>query len=349
MKLINFDKKQGVLKVLPENVDDVWTLGQVLDSGDVIASKTTRKIKLEGDRKNEVVKKTVFLKLEVERAEFSEGALRISGKIVDGPEDIPRGQYHTITSEPQTDLEITKQRWLSYQMQRVEEAAQAEPPKILVCVFDRDESTFARMTKAGYEVVLRMKGDVQKKQFDNQGSGNFYDDIIKQLSEYSDRFGIDKVILASPAFWKDELMKRLKNPVLKKQIILGTVSTADENGVKEALKRPETREALRQERTAKEIQLVEDVLTGISKGSAVAYGNDEVVNAAQAGAVSKLLVSEAMISKLREEQNFEGLEQTMHAVDDSQGDIVIISKSHDGGKKLDGLGGIAAILRYRLS
>ena len=36
-------------------------------------------------------------------------------------------------------------------------------------------------------------------------------------------------------------------------------------------------------------------------------------------------------------------------VDSEKGDIPIINSKNDAGKKLDGLGGIAAILRYKLN
>ena len=39
----------------------------------------------------------------------------------------------------------------------------------------------------------------------------------------------------------------------------------------------------------------------------------------------------------------------MRNVDKSKGDIMIISSEHEAGKKLNGLGGIAAILRYKLN
>jgi protein pelota len=39
----------------------------------------------------------------------------------------------------------------------------------------------------------------------------------------------------------------------------------------------------------------------------------------------------------------------MKTVDNTKGDILIISSEHEAGKKLDGLGGIAAILRFKLN
>ena len=37
----------------------------------------------------------------------------------------------------------------------------------------------------------------------------------------------------------------------------------------------------------------------------------------------------------------------MREADSTQADVYIVSSEHDGGKTLDGLGGIAALLRYR--
>ncbi len=39
----------------------------------------------------------------------------------------------------------------------------------------------------------------------------------------------------------------------------------------------------------------------------------------------------------------------MKVVDSTKGEIHIVSTEHEGGKKLDGIGGIAGILRYKLS
>ena len=49
------------------------------------------------------------------------------------------------------------------------------------------------------------------------------------------------------------------------------------------------------------------------------------------------------------EGKFEELDGIIKIVDSSKGDIHIINSKNDAGKKLDGLGGIAAILRYKLN
>ncbi len=347
MKIIRQELKNNLMEVVPEHADDLWTLSQVIDPGDEVSGKTIRKIKLEGDRRSEIIKKTIFLKLTVEKVELEGAELRVNGKIVEGPEDIARGSFHTFGVESGFAITIVK-HWLSFQLQRIKEAAETPPPQVIVCVFDREDAVIAKLSKTGHDVLSRLHGDVASKRMETKTPKNFFADIVAQLQAYLLRFPVEKIILASPAFWKDELLKEMKDPQLKRKIILATVASADENGIVEALKRPETQEALRQDRAAHELKLVEEVLTGISKGSAVAYGLAEVTLAADAGAIATLLVSDGLISRTRSDGTFRAVETVLRTVDSAGGAVIIVSSTHDGGKKLDGLGGIAAILRYRL-
>ncbi|MDP6600013.1 MAG: mRNA surveillance protein Pelota, partial [Candidatus Woesearchaeota archaeon] len=63
----------------------------------------------------------------------------------------------------------------------------------------------------------------------------------------------------------------------------------------------------------------------------------------------KLLITDSFIQKRRNENKYEEIEETMRTVDSTKGDILIIRSEHEAGKKLDGLGGIAAILRFKLN
>ena len=68
------------------------------------------------------------------------------------------------------------------------------------------------MKRYGYEYLSGMKGDVAKK--DEPAPHilkNFYAEIIKQLQDYVQRYTISQVIIAGPAFWKQELQNELKD------------------------------------------------------------------------------------------------------------------------------------------
>jgi protein pelota len=205
------------------------------------------------------------------------------------------------------------------------------------------------MTRSGAEILSHIEGEVEKKRTGIKAKTSFYEEIIKLLEQYDERYKLDFIILASPSFWKEELFKVLKNDALRKKIIQATCSSVDERAIDEVLKREEVQTALRQERAAKEMVLVEKILEEISKKGAVVYGVKATEEAASSGAVATLLVTDTLIQKLRQENTFARVDNIMRTVDKQKGAVVIISSEHTGGKKLDGLGGIAALLRYKLS
>ena len=348
MKLIRTDLKKGEVKLQIEYPEDLWYVGSILDAGDTVTSRTLRRIKIERERKAEIIRKPVTLTLEVEKSELAKGVLRITGKIIAGPEDIPRGSYHSFAVETNTILQITKEKWLHFQIDRLEEAAKVKAPNIIIMVMDREDALFARLTRRGYQVLSQLKGEVAKKREGVKGKGDFYQQIIKKLSAYDKRYKLDKIIVASPAFWREELAKVLTNKTLQEKILYASCSSVDEQAINEVIKRPETQTALEQHRFAKESSLVDSVLLEIAKEGKVVYGLKKTKDAAEAGAIITLLVSDKLIADLREKEEYGSLDYIMRMVEQQQGKVMIITHTHAAGKKLDGIGGIAALLRYRL-
>jgi protein pelota len=292
-------------------------------------------------------------KVKVEKVDFSKTSalLRISGVVAEAPEDIPHGSHHTFNVEVDTIITIIKEKWLTFQIDRLKESASKEFAKILICILDREESFFALLKRYGYNLLSHIKGNVRKKDVEEVATvkTSFYSEIKSKLEDYDKKYDLNQVIIASPAFWKEELMKELKDSDIKKKIILATCSSVDKTAIDEVLKRPETREALKQARSAKEANAVENLLTEISKEGMAAYGLKETEEAVNAGAVKTLLVTDNLIKKSREQNKYEKIDIMMKTVESIKGTINIISSENDAGKKLDGLGGIGAILRFKLS
>lgn len=348
MKLIFLNLKKGEIKVEIQSLDDLWYLYGLIEQHDFIKGRTYRKIKM--TEQAEAVRKPIFVALDVESVDFSDSssALRISGKILEGPEDVPRGSYQSISLEPNSTVLIKKEKWYSYQLDRVKEACAEKIPKILLVVFDREEAFFALMKRSGYEILAHLKGIVVKKRFEEKVKVSFYDAVIDQIKDYDERFSLDKIILASPAFWKEELFKSLKDESVRKKIIQATCSSVDETSFNEVLKRDEVKSALQEERVSKEFAFVEYLFAEIAKKGNAEYGLARVELASSYGAIEILIVSDKFIKKMRLEKSFDRLDHIMKRVDEKKGKIVIVSSDHDGGKKLDGLGGIGAILRYKV-
>lgn len=169
------------------------------------------------------------------------------------------------------------------------------------------------------------------------------------MKEYVDRYQIKQIIVGSPAFWKEDLMDELKDYDLKQKIILATCSSATKNGIDEVIKRPEVRQALKQERAANEMNKVEELFTEIARNNLAVYGLQETEKASTIGAIKELLITDSFIQKSRTENFYKDIENIMKTVDKTKGDIGIISSEHEGGKRLDGLGGIGAILRFKMN
>ncbi|MBU1245883.1 MAG: mRNA surveillance protein pelota [Nanoarchaeota archaeon] len=351
MKIIKENIKKGFVTLKIENLDDLWYLSQIIDETDFISGKTLRKIKLESDtRSKKIEKKTVKLKIEVNKIEFHKTSdiLRASGKVLEGPEDISLGSHHTFNLENGTIFTLEKKSWLNYQIKRIKEASKESKTKILILVLDRDEATFALLKKYGFDILTNFQGEVERKREKTKTESKFYDEVIKILNQYEKKYNFNHIILASPAFWKENLFKIIKKkaPESAKKIILSTCNSTGENAIIEVLKRKEVQTALKEDRIAKETGLIEELLEEISKDNLAVYGIKEVENAVNSGAVKTLLLTDSLMKKYRT-KNFEKLDSLMKNVESQKGEIRIISTEHDAGKKLNGLSGIAAILRYK--
>jgi len=344
MKIIHQDLKHGIVKVKIDGTQDLWCLSSIIESGDVVSGMTERKIKLGGSEdKSKISKRIVFLKILVEKIDY-EHTLRVSGKIIEAPDDIPKGDYHTFDVNDGTVISIEKEHWTKYSLKKLDEAINTKLSNILILAFDREEAIFAVLKSQGYEVLPSMKGDVSKKDMEEKKT-NFYQEIYKQLLDYDQKYLFDNIIVASPAFWKEYLLKEIKDDSLRKKIVLATCSSIDDGTITEILKRPELKTVLDKDKATRELKLIEELLGQISKDNAT-YGLREVNEKIASGNVSTLIVSESLILRMRHEKKYDILEEIMTAAEALNAEVKIIS-SEEAMKKLDGLTGIAALLRYK--
>lgn len=350
MDIINSNLKKGIVTLRVTELDDLWYLSQLIDPGDFLTGKTTRKIKVGDSERTKVAKKTLTLKIEVETISFSvSGAsLRINGKVKEGPEDVPKESYHSISLEEGSEFTLEKVSWLSYQEQKLKEATEKRY-NYLLCLFDREEALIALTKKSGYQILAKISGEVQKKSRDVEIKKDFQKEIITAIDVYNGRYAPENIILASPAFYKEDLYKKINSPELKQKIVLSTCSAVHESSLDEVIRQPELKKVLRDARAREEKELVDELLCAINKNEAVVYGWEEVQNAVNLGAVSRLLISDDFIRQMREQGEFKKLDENMKKVDALHGKIHLLSSQNESGKRLNGLGGIAALLRYKIS
>lgn len=336
MKILKKALRQGLISLAVDSLDDLWHLSQVVSKGDLVKGKTTRKVKA---TEKEASKKTLTLEIMVGEVEFSDGSLRISGTTTEELEDIPKGSHHTISVEDGSVISITKMQWPDYMLRRLVDASVRQSPAIILAL-DREEAVFALLKSQGYEILAQVRGKVAKKGYETV-TGDFYAELAGKLSGYDSRFSPGQIIIGSPAFWKEEMLARLPGELAKK-VVLATCNSVGPTAVDEIMKRPELKSVLKQQRAAEEARAVDSLMAEISRDGMAAYGIKEVESAVDAGNVSKLLITDRFISRNRATS-----ERLMRGADAVKGDVVIINSENDAGRKLDSLGGTAAMLRYK--
>lgn len=342
MRILQQDFNKGIAKVQIESPDDIWILEGLIEPGDHISASTERKIKLGGsEEKTRIIKKRVYLTIEAEKISSIE-ELRILGKIVDAPEDMPRGSSHSFTLKIGDDLKIKKKEWPQYQITRLKDATKIKHP-VIILMFDREEAIFLQLVGKGVNELLKIKGDVNKKGLDESKQNTFYKELVKHIHEYNDRLKPKAIVAASPAFWQEYLKKIIDNN-LKKKIIFTTISGVDKGAVKELVKRPELKNALEDARSAEELGFVEEIMTALAHDKLV-YGLNEVIEALNLGNAKNIFITENEIKKLRESQQFKNIESLLRSAEKNQG-VVHVLTNEDAMNKIDPLGGLVIIKRW---
>ncbi len=349
MKILLFDKKKGVMKLRANNLDDLWHLSKIIEPGDLVSGKTTRKIKLgEKEEKSRSVKKVFYATIRSDKVDFEIDTLRIGGKIAVEKEDLPLGASHSLEVRAGTEIKIEK-KWREFQIKRLRDAEKETfSPRALVCVLDDEQANLAILTGVGIKQISEIPLRLAKKRILEKGDK--FEKIVSEILKLNEELKPDAIILASPLFWKDELRKIIleKNAGLSKKIKLEDVSTGDKRGLTELINRGAVERIIQNSRLQLEFKLVEQLMIEISRQGLVVYGLKEVSQAVEAGAVKVLLITDELIKRSREKEEYEEIEKLIDAVEASKGDVHIISSEHEAGSKLSGLGGIAALLRFKI-
>ena len=356
MQIIEEKPKEGKVKVKAETLDDLWHLYHIIDPGDIIYAKTLRKQAQRSDslRAEKVEVIPVFLGVKAEKINFHRFAnqVRVTGPIVYASrEDVPLGKYHTIAIEEGTVVTIQKPRWKEHHIERLKEAVEASKrARVMIVVIDEGEADMALVREYGVEILNSIRYNLGGKRYNTDRESEekrFFHDVAKTMEEVMRREKVEKAIVAGPGFVKEDFYRFLKEkyPELAKRIVIEDTSVTGRTGIYEVIKRGTVERIYHENRVAKEIQLVEKVLENIAKNNGlVAYGLKEVEEAVNYGAVETLLV----LDELLKGEHREKVEELMDAVRYSRGEVVIVSSEHEGGEKLKALGGLAALLRFRV-
>ena len=187
------------------------------------------------------------------------------------------------------------------------------------------------------EVATVRSGRSGKQYAEKQQADVYHEEIMAKLATVMSP-GMPLVLLG-PGFEKESLAEDLKKAGHK--VYVYHTGQSGMVGVNELLKTGMGADVLRESSVGVEMEAVEELMTAIAKDRPSTYGPGQVMAAALAGAVEKLLVLD---SRLREQD----LDEMVRAVEAQKGEVIVVSEQHDGGKQLAALGGVGALLRYRM-
>lgn len=345
MRVLEEDAKAGRIKLLIENLDDLWHLYNIIEKGDLASTLTYRRTEVAKDkiRTERAEKKRMHLSIRVEKVEFHEFSdrLRVHGIIEQGIQDI--GSYHTFNLTVGDFITIVKEEWKEHHLNQIREAVKsARMPLITLLAIEDDEATFAILRQYGVQEIARITVNIPGKQYTVKKGGKkeFYGEVLEKLR------GISKgtpLIILGPGFAKEEFYAfgKEKEPRLFERALIKATGQGGMAGVQELLKRGSISDVLVESRVAYETELVEKLLEEIAREGLYAYGVKDVENALNLGAVEKLLVTDQAIRDKR-------AENALKLSKDVDTKVVIVSTVHDAGKKLESLGGLGALLRYKI-
>ncbi len=326
----------GEIRLFPESIDDIWHIGHLIRTGDLIFADTFRSLDSQTDktRPEKTEKKPVRLGLRVEKTEFHPDTvrLRISGVIEQGPDT---GFYHTINLEPGREVSVIK-RWTSVEQERIDRAVTASTSGIVhIVAIEEGEAQIFRIRQYGPEYVMKMTAGSGKREGVDARHA-FFEEIYSSLTTVT-----GSIVIAGPGFVKDDFLSFLKrtDADLASRMLIADTRRTGQGAVQEVIGQGILERITQDLQLGREVILMEDLLKRMSGTGPAAYGFDEVTTAVQYGAVSDILVVDTKMSE-------EPINRLLETADTMRAKITVLSSEFEPGKQLSAIGGIAAILRF---
>jgi protein pelota len=377
MRILRKNAKEGSLKLLLDTMDDLWFLSTIIEVGDLVSAVTYRRgeEKTDAIRDKRVEKKRMFLTLKVEKLEFHEFSerLRVLGVITEGPQD--HGEHHTFDLEAGNDITIKKEAWQPHHIERLREAQEASKMPLLTLLSIDDESaTLAVLRPQGLQVLANISANMPGKDYEQKAKGEkeaFFDEVLSTLENHfkgqaartvlgtqpggkeqkgkavaeGARPGVTgaasrEVIVLGPGFFKEEIVAYAREKHFEANFHIEAAAEAGTTGINEVLKSGVSK-ILEKAKASEDERLMETLFTEIGRDGKCTYGRDHVLRALERGAVETLLVAEGFLHDPK-------MVEIGRLASETKVTIRVLSRGYDAGKRLDGLGGLAALLRYKL-
>jgi protein pelota len=335
----------------PESSLDLINLFRLVRSGDIVYSKTSRELKKErasGKTDSERVQVILGVEVESKIADPLMRRIRLSGRIVYESRDLDLvGKHHAITVYPGAPLKIESQKNFE-RLRSFAESYRGRRKSVVICVsLDDEDLAVAEFSGRGVRVTYsKSLPRVDKSiQWGEQELEGFFEEVVEAIKGLPEA----GILLIGPRIFAERflayLRKREKDLLSR---LVGSLSTSigGEAGIREALKSSVVPEHLKELKPFRDTMEAENFIKVMSSDpERVAIGLDEVYDAWSLGAVGKVLVAESYLWNNLENEK---LEKLLEQAERGRLELHVLVDGLEASEKIAGLGGIVALLRYRI-
>ncbi|KAI8982685.1 pelota-like protein [Pilobolus umbonatus] len=370
MKLIskNLEKDtSGSVTLLPEELEDMWHVYNLISKEDMIKATTIRRIQSESTTGSSTSQRVrMNLTITVSSVDFdpSAGLLRINGRVSKENPYVKLGSYHTIDLELNRNFSLFKPEWDIIALERVDDACDiTKQADIAAVVCQEGLANLCFMTKHMTIVKQRIEVPIPRKRKGSvtnhdKGLHKFYEQIYQSILRHVHFDIIKALIIASPGFVKDQLYQYMMDQAVKTEnklimenkhkFMLIHCSNGHKHALVEVMQDPSIQMKLADTKSAKEIQALDNFYQMMNTDPDRAfYGYKHVLMANERGAIRTLLLTDELFrsSDIATRKQYVALVEAVRA----QGGLVyVFSSMHPSGEQLNQLTGIAAILSFPL-
>jgi protein pelota len=208
---------------------------------------------------------------------------------------------------------------------------------IHILTLEEGEAELFRLRQYGPESVITITSGSGKGSETDTRAG-FFGQVLTVITDIS-----GPLIIAGPGFIKDDFLRFAKNrsSASADRAIVVETRRIGRGAVQEVIGKGALDKLIDDLQLSREVKMMEEVLLRISQDSAVAYGCQEVKEAIEFGAAEQVLIADTL---LRDEE----VMQLVEKAEAMRATIIVLSSGFEPGERLGALGGIAALLRYRL-
>lgn len=328
----------GEIRLLPESIDDLWHLQHLIAPGDLVFATTLRSGEAATDkiRPEKAEKRPVRLGVRVEKAEFSVHGvrLRISGVIEHG---VDAGSHHTFNIETGSEISVIR-RWRQVDLDRIDRAVKASVYGVIhILTIEEGEAELFRLRQYGPESVVTVTtGSGKGAEINNRQA--FFDMLLSHCSAIT-----GPLVIAGPGFVKDDFVRYLKgkDPALAAHAVVVETRRIGRGAVQDVVGVGAIEKLVGDLQLSREVKLMDEVLARIAQDGPVAYGIRDVANAVDYGAAEQVLLTDSLLRN-------DAVTRLVEKAEGMRAKVIVLSSRFEPGERLDALGGIATLLRYRI-